>query len=323
VTDDLVVRQARADDRRDILALLERALGWDNDARHEAFFAWKHEHNVFGASSAWVAVEDDHLAGFRTFLRWEFELGGETIRAVRAVDTATAPEYQRRGVFRRLTLHSLDELQADGAAFVFNTPNDQSRPGYLSMGWQVVGRVPLAARPAGARGVIRMAGARMPADLWSAQSDAGEPAAAVLGDNRAISALLSSRPSSRALVTRRSVEYLRWRYGFRPLDYRAVVMHGDVGAGVAVFRVRRRGSAREAALCEVLAPEGDPLRGRELVGEVARTAGADYVLRVARSRDGCVPLPRLGPVLTYRTLHDSPQPGQRDWNLALGDVELF
>jgi Acetyltransferase (GNAT) domain len=137
VTDDIVVRQARANDRPQILALVARILGWGMDSRNEALFAWKHEHNVFGPSPAWVALDGDHLAGFRTFLRWEFELGGTPIRAARAVDTATDHAYQRRGVFRRLTLLALEELEVDGPTFVFNTPNDQSRPGYLSMGWQV------------------------------------------------------------------------------------------------------------------------------------------------------------------------------------------
>jgi GNAT superfamily N-acetyltransferase len=322
VTDDLVVRDARAGDRRDILALFERTLGWVNDARHEALFAWKHEQNVFGPSPAWIAREGDHVAGFRTFLRWGFERGGEAIHAVRAVDTATDPKFQRRGVFRLLTLHALEQLRADGASFVFNTPNDQSRPGYVSMGWQVAGRIPLAVRPAALGGIFRMAGARTPADLWSVESAAGEPAAAVLEHDKPISELLGSRPRPRAMVTLPSVEYLRWRYGFSPLDYRAVVLRGDASAGIAFFRVRKRGSAREAALCEVLAPQGDPAIEHRLVREVARTARADYLLRAAGPRDGCLPLPRQGPLLTCLPLRGSP-PDRRDWRLTLGDLELF
>ena len=69
------------------------------------------------------------------------------LRAVRAVDTATDPDYQGRGLFTRLTLQAIDELRAEGVDFVFNTPNDQSRPGYLKMGWQVVGTLPTHVRP--------------------------------------------------------------------------------------------------------------------------------------------------------------------------------
>jgi GNAT superfamily N-acetyltransferase len=323
MTDDLVVREASTDDRRYILALLSRTLGWHMDSHHEALFVWKHAHNVFGPSPAWVACIGGTLVAFRTFLRWEFEVAGTPIRAVRAVDTATAPEYRRHGAFRRLTLRALDELRANGAEFVFNTPNNQSRPGYLRMGWQVVGRVPLAVRPAARRGLVRMAMARVPAELWSVQSSAGEPAASVLEDSKSISELLASQPRSDAMVTRRSVEYLRWRYGFAPLDYRAVVLRDNAARGLALFRVRRRGSAHEAVLCDVLAREGDRAGGRRLAREVARTAGADYLLRVAGPRDACVPLPGQGPILTWRPVRNSLRPGHGDWGLTLGDVELF
>jgi hypothetical protein len=322
VTDDLVVRAANAGDRRDILSLLSRVLDWNDDARHEKLFAWKHDENVFGPSPAWVAWDGDHLAGFRTFLRWEFQADDTPVPAVRAVDTATDPAYRRQGVFRRLTLHALDALHDGRAEFVFNTPNEQSRPGYLRMGWQTAGRIPLAARPTGVRGIGRMVRARQPAELWSAEDGGGEPATAVLENGVGFSELLRSQPRAGAMATRRSVEYLRWRYGFPPLDYRAVVMHGDLAGGVALFRVRRRGTAREVALCDVLAPEGDAARERHLVRAVARTAGADYLVRVAGARDVCVPLPRQGPVLVTRQVAPEPTP-VKGWALTLGDVELF
>jgi hypothetical protein len=124
------------------------------------------------------------------------------------------------------------------------------------------------------------------------------------------------------MATRRSLEFLRWRYGFPPLDYRGVALRGDVATGLALFRVRRRGAAREATLCELLVPEGDTTSGRRLVRTVARTVGADYLLRVAGPRDGCVPLPRQGPILTTRPLPDG-APAPREWALSLGDVELL
>jgi GNAT superfamily N-acetyltransferase len=323
VIDHLVVRAATPGDRRDILALLSRTLGWDDDARHEKLFAWKHDENVFGPSPAWVAVDGDRVVGFRTFLRWEFEAGDAMVHAVRAVDTATDPEYRQQGVFRRLTLHALDDLEGDRAEFVFNTPNAQSRPGYLRMGWQTAGRVPLAARPTSLRGIGRMIGARRPAALWSAERGGGESAGAVLEDDAPISELLRSQPRIDATATRRSVEYLRWRYGFPPLDYRSVVMRDDAALGVAFFRVRRRGAAREVALCDVLVPAGDRYIGRRLVHEVTRAAGADYLVRVADDRDSCVPLPRQGPILTWRPLRSPSRPRHGVWNLTLGDVELF
>jgi len=322
VTDELVVRVASAADRRHILELLARTLGWERTERSSELFAWKHDRNVFGVSPAWVAWDGDRLAGFRTFLRWEFELDGQRVRAVRAVDTATDAPARGRGVFRRLTEQALEDLRAEGVAFVFNTPNDQSRPGYLRMGWEMAGQVPLSARPAGLVGLVRMARARFPAELWSASGAGGESAPSVLDHAGSMSELLRLQPRTGRLTTRRTVEYLRWRYGLPLLDYRVAVMPGGIAAGVAFFRVRRRGAAREATLCDVLVPGDDPSASRQLIRDVAGRARADYVLRVPTARDGGIPLPRQGPILTTRTI-ERRAPAFDRWALSLGDVELL
>ena len=97
---------------------------------------------------------------FRTLLRWELAADGSTLHLVRAVDTATDPDYQGRGLFRRLTMEAVDELTADGVDAVFNTPNEQSRPGYLKMGWSVLGRPTLMVQPTSPVAQVRMARAR-------------------------------------------------------------------------------------------------------------------------------------------------------------------
>ena len=93
-----------AADRDAILDLLRVSLGREVDDRYEALFAWKHVENAFGPSPAWIACDGDRIAGFRTLMRWEFLDGDQVVRAVRAVDTATHPDYQGRGIFTRLTL---------------------------------------------------------------------------------------------------------------------------------------------------------------------------------------------------------------------------
>jgi len=317
------VRAATADDERQVLALLAASLQWVPDELFAQFFAWKHRAGPFGTSPAWVAVDGDRIVGFRTFLRWEFEADdGRTRRAVRAVDTATHPDYQGRGIFRTLTLHALAELRADGVDFVFNTPNDKSRPGYLTMGWREVGRVPTAVRPVSVAGAVRMLRSRVPADRWSAGGEQGLPAAEVLADDR-ISGLRPALAKT-GIRTRRGSDYLRWRYGFGALGYRAVVLDGDVRNGVAVFRRRRRGRAVEAALCDVLVPRDAPGNARRLERAVAAACAADYVVKLGgplADGAGFVRLPRQGPVLTWRALNQSDAPTA--WRLALGDVELF
>jgi GNAT superfamily N-acetyltransferase len=271
-------------------------------------FDWKHRQNAFGESPAWVAADGDRIVAFRTFMRWRFRWMGEQVSAVRAVDTVTHPDYRGRGLFRALTELAVDELTAEGVGFVFNTPNDQSRPGYLKMGWQVVGRLPIAARPRGAVGMARMLSARQPAKIWSDRLDLGDPIDA------AVDGWVTPPETGRGLATDVSDEFLRWRYGFGPLHYRVVSASG----ARIVVRVRSRGAAREMALLQALDGRMPPVRS------LLSAAGADYAvgLGASRPRRG-IQLPGQGPLLTWRALARRDMPPLSDWRLSLGDIELF
>lgn len=333
MTDDgLVLRRATAADRDEIIRLLAASLGREDDPRYATLYAWKHEENAFGASPAWVACDGDRIAGFRALMRWEFTRGDDIVQAVRAVDTATHPEYQGRGIFTRLTLHGIEELRRTGlptprgdepVGFVFNTPNEQSRPGYLKMGWEVVGRPPTSFRPRSLGAAVRMLRSRTPAERWSSESRVGAPAAEVLADAATLDALLASRPRPRTMRTHHTAATVQWRFSTPLLAYRAVVGRGGLADGVAILRVRARGDAREAALCEVLAPDDAPSARRALVRAVRRRVDADYVLRLGTERDGLFPLPGQGPILTWRSVTEPAAPALDAWSLTLGDIELF
>ena len=325
-TDELTIRRSTPSDRDAVIGLCRASLGWVEGDPNEAFFSWKHDQNPFGASPTWVAVAPDgEMAGVRVFLRWAFdEPGRGTISAVRAVDTATHPDWQGKGIFTRLTLGALDELGGDGLDVVFNTPNDQSRPGYLKMGWSEVGRVPVAVRLRSALSARRVAGARAAAEKWSEPVDAGLEAPMVLAATDEVQRLLDSLGPARGIATARSVEYLQWRYSFGPLRYRALPLGDRVGDGLVLFRVRRRGSATELTVCDVLAPPGTS--ARRAIGYLLRRSGADYAIRCGGPgslSDGFLPANRLGPILTWRPVNRPRVPSIGDLSLTLGDVELF
>jgi GNAT superfamily N-acetyltransferase len=326
------VRPYRDEDEPGVLELLEASLGGGGGTRTHDFFAWKHLDNPFGRSFMLVAETDGRVIGLRAFMRWAFKAAGDDVRAVRAVDTATHPDYQGMGIFTKLTTAALEQL-TDEAAFVFNTPNEKSKPGYLKMGWRVAGELPISVRVRRPMRFVRgIRGLR-------ATTSGGEGGPVVnaarfselaLADGELEALLRSTGRADERLTTAHTAASLRWRYGQSPhLDYRAV---GDAD-GLVIFRVRSRGSLWEATVAEVLVGERDAVAARSLLRDAARSAGVDHMtcllpsgsaaLKGAR-RAGFVRSP-IGMTLTARPLQgSSPDPlDMRSWALSLGDVEVF
>ena len=294
---DVRFRRAVPDDRPAVVQLCRRSLGWKADDPNEAFFQWKHDENPFGSSPAWVAEDDSgSLVGLRTFLRWRFRRpDGTTFNAVRAVDTATHPDWQGKGIFRR---------------------------------WEQVGKVPVSVRLSSPWSVLKLAGARTAAHMWSEESSCGRPAVEVLEDHGAVEALLERLDRGSQIGTDRTPEFLHWRYRFAPLRYRAISLGADVEDGLVVFRARHRGTAVEATICEVLVPKGASVKR---VWKVLKGSGVDYLLKgssggrlhVADLKQGFVAIPKLGPILTWRPVTQPLVPTMDQLVLGLGDVELF
>jgi GNAT superfamily N-acetyltransferase len=320
-----VVRAAGPADLPAILDLVALAMGEERTDRDDRFYSWKHLDNPFGPSPAWVACDDETVVGFRTFLRWDFLLDGAVTRAARAVDTATHPDYQGRGIFTELTLAGLEDLTAEGVQLIFNTPNDKSRPGYLKMGWTQVGRLPAWVHVTKPWSALRLLRSRVAAEKWSLPTERAAAADLVLADDRGLEALLASQPPVTGCTTRRTPAYLRWRYSFEPLAYRAVTGPSGAADGVVVFRLRRRGRCVEAAVDEILVPGAEPAAVRRLLRTAVRQAGADYalVLSPARPSRSWLRLSGQGPILTTRPLDGTAPLALDAWHLSLGDVELF
>jgi hypothetical protein len=346
----LEVRPLVTADDPAVIDLLRVALGGGpTGGRTAAFFAWKHRDNPFGSSPGLVAVHDGRIVGVRLFMRWALRAGDQPIKALRAVDTATDPEFQGRGIFRSLTLGLLEQLEASGDVdVVFNTPNAASRPGYLKMGWQPVGTIPVRLaplRPVRFLRGVRAASAMTAGAKKAAVSPEGSrplpicrlpSATTVLAERRRdVEELLAAAAPTSRIHTPLSTDYLSWRYASAPeLDYRAVtVERGGSLRGLAFGRVRLRGSLVEFTLADALVAEGDVPSARRLL-RAARASAADHVAahtsegtEVDRAAVGAgyfrLPGSGIGLVANPRrpTAAATLDPGS--WRLSLGDLEVF
>jgi GNAT superfamily N-acetyltransferase len=327
------------EDEPAVLDLMRESLGEGSVPRTAEFWQWKHERNPFGTSPVLVAEADGRLVGLRAFMRWAWASGTQTYSTVRAVDTATHPDYRGRGIFKRLTLQLRDEMAEEGAAFVFNTPNGQSRPGYLKMGWSYVGRPTLWVRPVRP---LRLLRARLGEGVGGEE---GPPPP--VGAPRAVEVLEqwgdgvpSQAPAGGArLHTSCTGDYLTWRYAEVPgLAYYAL-SEGDGASRACLFvRARQRGALRELRVCDVVVGPTRAARRslRRLLRAAPDVAEVDVVigmasgsatLRLAFLASGYLPAPRTGPILTTHPLELAP--GAPDpchlsaWGASIGALELF
>lgn len=335
---DYQIRAYRTEDEDGVLDLLRSTLGSGASVRNSEFFKWKHFANPFGPSFMLVAERRDEIIGLRAFMRWRFRSFDRVVTAVSAVDTATHPDHQGRGIFSRLTRQALEHLASE-ADVIFNTPNEKSLPGYLKLGWQIVGRMPVQVRPRRPLRMLRLVGKETAASsgLTERPPVSALPAAAVLEDVEGIADLLAKRaPADNRFSTERSPGLLAWRYGRAPgLDYRAVSCYRDGGLrGLALFRVRPRRGLWETMISDLIVGPGDKATARLLVRRVIESAPVDHLschfpARTDASRaslsNGFVRAPG-GIMLVVNPLRsglplDPVDP--RSWGLTLGDLEVF
>jgi hypothetical protein len=241
------------------------------------------------------------------------------------------------------------EAERDGVAFVFNTPNEKSRPGYLKMGWSDVARWPVWIRVRRPHKLALAASRRRLAGGPAVEPPPGSgllPAGDALSDPAAAELCEQDAATLSGIATNRSLRFLRWRYAEGPISYHVMKLEGPRRNGVAanitevvglvVVRLRLRGDLREVVICDVLARAD----GRGAIGAalraVAAKADADHAVAhfgsawpwsEVLSASGFRRLPRSGVRFTVRPLPASPSRAlvldAGSWALAPGDLELF
>jgi ribosomal protein S18 acetylase RimI-like enzyme len=231
------------------------------------------------------------------------------------VDTATHPDYQRRGIFRQLTLAALEQATADGVDMVFNTPNPKSGAGYLRMGWQEVGPIGVLAAPG--KGLLR---GKVEDDRLPVVEDFIHEAAPI-GELE-----IADRPAA-GLRTPRTAAYLRWRFTQHPT---AQYVRVDAGGSTAVVRLNVRSGRRELVISDVFGPEPSSAIGRTLRNGRAAYVGGWFSKgspeRSAAARRAMLPIPNVTTLtLVANPLRALPANvgSLSSWDIASSDLELL
>ena len=325
------IRAATEQDIPDIVVLLKQTLGEALLPKSVEYWRWKHLNNPFGTSPVLLALDKEEIIGVRAFMRWQWVGEKGIYNAVRAVDTATHPDHQGKGVFKKLTLTLVDFCKNHGDDFVFNTPNHQSKPGYLKMGWQEGGRLPIYVtiqRPFHiAKNLIRNEKTLV----------AENSAIKYYLDHPDLSQLLvACRGQTKNIVTNVSPSYLRWRYLDVPLaSYVAIgEEEGKELKGLIIGRIKNGRLGREFRITDFFLKRNH--KAEELMKQFKvskKTWNIDFCTLSGTSPEwnrqllGRFNL-RLsaGPVVTVRDLKLTELNCFKNfnkWSPSLGDLELF
>lgn len=307
-------RQAKEEDIPAIVDLLKLSLGESLTPKTISFWKWKHLENPFGKSPVLLLEENGKIVGVRAFLQWRYLINGENILAGRAVDTAIHPSYQGKGLFTKLTKKLLEQVQQDGFQFIFNSPNNQSLPGYLKMGWESWGKLPLKIQlnpfPKKNKGLSK--------PNW-----------------RLLDPLIENIENSQGLEseiqTKLEKGFINWRYEHCPIvDYFWI---SDQSTYLMIFRLKKSRVGTEFRIVEFYkTPEfsefGIEQVNQRLKNKITET-GANFIsfsgLQFPNShlKLGILPIINQGPLVTLRNLNSKASPLDLPWSWSLGDLELF
>jgi N-acetylglutamate synthase-like GNAT family acetyltransferase len=325
------IRTATEHDVPLIVELLKKSLGEELMPKSEEYWQWKHIDNPFGKSPVILAFENNTLVGVRAFMRWQWKSAGQTFEAVRAVDTATHPKYQGRGIFKKLTLELLDYCSREKWHFVFNTPNNSSKPGYLKMGWKEAGKLPISVpvlRPfAVALNISKIKQSVVKENSTPQESLLQHPGLEELLKQNALRC-------KDQIITSHTVKSLQWRYQDVPVaEYftRGLQTGGKLNV-LLVYRLKSSSAGNELRVTDIFM-DADKYKAeiRAMVKDLVKQHAADYatVSGLNSWMNGAglylrkVP---VGPVVTVRNITFDAANNLHNfngWSPSVGDLELF
>ncbi len=310
------IRRGQDKDIPQIISLLKISLGEAMIPKSEKLWNWKHNDNPFGQSPILVAVEENQIIGVRSFLRWEFMVDGKLLKACRAVDTAVHPAHHGKGIFSNLTLSLINEIKSEGIDFIYNTPNNDSLPGYLKMGWGKWGKLPLKLDFHLTVGKNKHP---LQPDDWK-------------GIENLVGEIESSKTIQANYHTHLKEGFLKWRYFECPLF--PYYFLSDEENYLLFYRIKESKMGREIRITDlfVLKDYSKDIKSRlqkSLIG-IQKLCGARFTsfsglgyLDQKSINLGSLPILKAGPLVTLRQINEEFDPMKENWKWSLGDLEVF
>jgi len=321
----MIIRSATDADIPAIIELLKLSLGESLMPKSEAYWNWKHVNNPFGKSPVLLAEENNQIIGVRAFMQWSWSRQDKVYLSLRAVDTAVHPDYQGKGIFKKLTMSLIEQCTEEEFDFIYNTPNPQSKPGYLKMGWQVLGKLPVTIRFPALQRIIFGSKPQEFKEGYNLQP---------IIENPHFEKLIQSQ-SNQGIHTALSVNYFKWRY----LEVPVVKYYGEAqmkeGVNwIVIFRIKPFRKSFELRIVELLFDSVQNLPAiKQAISKLNKelkpafiSIGGQSLSRKELKALGFSFNLKIGPIMTFRSLGkevDDFGMDLKQWGMGLGDMELF
>ncbi|WZL88732.1 GNAT family N-acetyltransferase [Salinimicrobium sp. 3283s] len=313
----MLIREATSADIPEIISVLCASIGESKLPKTEEIWRYKHFDNPFGTSIVLLAGVSGRIIGVRAFMKWEWNLNGTQLSALRAVDTGVLPEYQGKGIFKELNSFGMGMVKDRGEHFIFNTPNSKSLPANLKMGWNKIDKLKIAFIPGNFRTQI------FKNDIHYERSINLTPL-----ELQELLDIYNNLQSQRGKIfTPKSPAYLKWRYERNPLQEYQIFADKDFY--LAAYLKSHKHFA-ELRITEHIYHDRVGLdKIKKAISEMNKIFRADLIayspgLNLSSFQFSA----KLGPVMVCRNLNLDVASHKKvrnliNWSYALGDLELF
>lgn len=107
-----------------------------HEAKHsEEWFHWKFEQSPYGKALLACAFDGDRVAGCVAYGRGIVKYKGKNWASALSYETFVYPDYQGKGLFKKLISLAEKEMANQGIQFLYNFPNSNSITGFKHMNW--------------------------------------------------------------------------------------------------------------------------------------------------------------------------------------------
>ena len=123
-------REANVDDYEKIAEFRKSFIKLTIDCYTSEYYYWKFIENPIKCGQLWIAESENKIVGLKSVTSKMVMAFGNLIVAGEIGDSFTIPEFRGCGIFTILSKKTREKAIEHGVKFVYNTPNNNSRPLY-------------------------------------------------------------------------------------------------------------------------------------------------------------------------------------------------